>query len=70
MSTRKNETRGTPQESRRGFLRGMGVAGATAAAAVAAPIGTAQATESRDEQRKARYRETEHVKRFYQTNRY
>lgn len=68
MSTRKNEIKQVPREGRRGFLRGMGVAGA--AAAVAAPVGEAQAAESRDEQRKARYRETEHVKRYYQTNRY
>lgn len=70
MTTKKNETKSMPREGRRGFLRGMGVAGAAAAAAVAAPVGEAQATESRDEARKARYRETEHVKRYYQTNRY
>lgn len=70
MTTKKNETKAAPREGRRGFLRGMGVAGAAAAAAVAVPIDEAQATESRDEARKARYRETDHVKRFYQTNRY
>ena len=70
MTTKKNETSQTPSEGRRGFLRGMGVTGAAAAASAVAPVGAAQATESRDEARKARYRETEHVKRYYQTNRY
>lgn len=54
---------------RRDFLRVMGV-GATAAAA--APLaGTARAdNESNEEKRKARYKETEHVKTYYQSNRY
>ena len=44
---------------------------AAAAAAVVAPVaGEAQATESRSDARKARYRETDHVRRFYATNRY
>ena len=56
---------------RREFLRTLG-AGATVAAASAAPLaGAAQAdTESNDEKRKARYRETEEVKTFYRVNRY
>jgi hypothetical protein len=54
---------------RREFLRVMGV-GAGAAAATA-PLGTAQAdTETNDEKRKARYQETDHVKKFYSVNRY
>jgi hypothetical protein len=54
---------------RREFLR---VAGVGAAAAAAAPLVTeAKAdTENNDEKRKARYKETEHVKAFYKTNRY
>jgi len=54
---------------RREFLRVLG-AGATAAAA--APLATqAQAdTENNDEKRKARYKETDHVKTFYRVNRY
>ena len=54
---------------RREFLRTLG-AGATIAAA--APLaGEARAdTESNDEKRKSRYRETEHVKTFYRVNRY
>jgi hypothetical protein len=56
---------------RREFLRTLG-AGATAAAAVSGPLaGEACAdTESNEEKRKARYRETEHVKTFYRVNRY
>ena len=54
---------------RREFLRVLGV-GATAAAA--APLATeAKAdTETNDEKRRARYKETEHVKTFYRVNRY
>jgi hypothetical protein len=56
---------------RREFLRTLG-AGATVAAASAAPLPSdARAdTESNDEKRKARYRETEEVKTFYRVNRY
>ena len=54
---------------RREFLR---VLGAGAAAAAAAPLSTqAKAdTETNDEKRKARYKETDHVKTFYRVNRY
>ena len=55
---------------RRDFLRALG-AGA-GAAAVTAPLGGAAKadTESNDEKRKARYKETDHVKTFYRVNRY
>jgi hypothetical protein len=54
---------------RREFLRGLS---AGAGAAVAAPLATeARAdSENNDEKRKARYRETDHVKTYYQVNRY
>ena len=54
---------------RREFLRVLG-AGATVAAA--APLATeAEAdSETNDEKRKARYKESDHVKRFYRVNRY
>jgi hypothetical protein len=56
---------------RREFLRTLGV-GATVAAAGSGPLaGAARAdNETNDEKRKARYRETEHVKTFYRVNRY
>jgi hypothetical protein len=54
---------------RRGFLRAVGVG---VGAAAAAPLGgEAKAdTETNDEKRKARYKETDHVKAFYRVNRY
>ena len=55
---------------RRDFLRTLGV-GAAAVAATAPLAGEARAdTETNDEKRKARYRETEHVKTYYRVNRY
>jgi len=55
---------------RRDFLRTLG-AGATAVAVTAPLAGEARAdTETNDEKRKARYRETEHVKTYYRVNRY
>ena len=57
--------------ARRDFLRVLG-AGAGVAATAAAPLATmAKAdTEKNDEKRKARYKETDHVKAFYRVNRY
>jgi hypothetical protein len=56
--------------NRRGFLRaGLGGAGAAAAGAAATVTG-AQAAENETEKKKARYKETDHVKAFYRTNRY
>jgi len=57
---------------RRDFLRKVGIGAVGAGAAVAAPLtGTALAdTETYDEKRKARYKETDHVKTFYRVNRY
>jgi hypothetical protein len=56
---------------RREFLRTLG-AGAGVAVAASGPLAAdARAdTESNDEKRKARYRETEEVKTFYRVNRY
>jgi hypothetical protein len=56
---------------RREFLRTIG-AGATVAAAAATQLGEAARadTESNDEKRKARYRESAEVKTFYRVNRY
>ena len=64
---------------RRGFLKALGLAGgaavasATPAAAFNADgsLGDARpAKETADERLAARYRETDHVKAFYRTNRY
>jgi nitrous oxide reductase len=60
-----------PTLGRREFLRTLG-ASATAAVVGSGPLaGEAAAdTESNEEKRKARYRETEHVKTYYRVNRY
>ena len=57
---------------RRDFLRKAGIGAAGAGAALATPLmRTAQAdSESNDEKRKARYKETDHVKAYYRVNRY
>ena len=56
---------------RRDFLRAVG-AGAGLAATAAVPLASdARAdSEANDEKRKARYKETDHVKTFYRVNRY
>lgn len=61
---------GKGKVGRRDFLRALG-AGAGVAAASGSLATTARAdSESGDERRKSRYRETEHVKTFYRVNRY
>ncbi|ULK96972.1 twin-arginine translocation signal domain-containing protein [Bradyrhizobium sp. I71] len=57
---------------RRDFLRRVGLGTAGVGATLATPlVGSAQAdSENNDEKRKARYKETEHVKTFYRVNRY
>jgi hypothetical protein len=57
---------------RRDFLRKVGAGAVGAGATLAAPlIAPAQAdSENDDEKRKARYKETDHVKAFYRVNRY
>lgn len=54
---------------RRHFLRALGVG---AAASAAAPLATEAVadSESNDEKRKPRYRESDEVKTFYRVNRY
>ena len=58
-----------PGLGRRHFLQALGVG---AAATATAPFaGEAMAdSESNDEKRKARYKETDHVKAYYRVNRY
>ncbi|MEH2526839.1 MULTISPECIES: twin-arginine translocation signal domain-containing protein [unclassified Bradyrhizobium] len=57
---------------RRDFLRKVGAGAASAGATLATPlIAPAHAdSENNDEKRKARYKETDHVKTFYRVNRY
>lgn len=57
---------------RRDFLRKAGIGTIGAGAMLATPLlGSAQAdSENDDEKRKARYRESDHVKAYYRVNRY
>jgi hypothetical protein len=66
----KNEKKATV--GRRDFLRKVGLGAVGASATLATPlIVPAQAdSENNDEKRKARYKETDHVKAYYRVNRY
>jgi hypothetical protein len=65
MKTERKTTVG-----RRDFLRALGAgAGIAATASVAATEAQAD-SETNDEKRKARYKESDHVKKFYSVNRY
>lgn len=65
MSTDKKETL-----DRRSFLRAAGTGAAAAAVAtVAMPEQAAAAPENAETRKKQRYKETEHVKRYYDSNR-
>ncbi len=57
---------------RRNFLRSLGGASTVAAAAAASPLAAtdANAYDPGQDETKARYRESEHVKAFYRTNGY
>jgi hypothetical protein len=54
---------------RRDFIRALGAGAAVTAVAPLATEAMAD-TETNDEKRKARYKETEHVKIYYRVNRY
>lgn len=74
MSKSKDSTpelaKGLEDASRRNFLR-VGVTGAGAAVMTAgAAVSPAAASESDADKKKARYQESAHVKKYYQTNRY
>jgi hypothetical protein len=58
-----------PKVGRRDFLRALGAGVAVTAAAPLATEAKAD-SESNDEKRKARYKETDHVKAFYRVNRF
>jgi len=66
----QDRTQNKTKVARRDFLRVLGVGAGVAA--TAAPLATmAKAdSETNDEKRKARYKETDHVKAFYRVNRY
>jgi hypothetical protein len=66
----KNENK--PTVGRRDFLRKVGVGAVGAGATLATPlIAPAHAdSENNDEKRKARYKESDHVKTYYRVNRY
>jgi hypothetical protein len=66
MARSKNKT-----VARRDFLRVLAAGAGAAAATSAAPLATPAATAETDQdKRKARYKETEHVKAFYRVNKY
>ena len=67
-----NPNNATTAMNRRRFLRAVGGASTVAATAVAAPIAAteAQAFDPGTEERRSRYRESDHVKAFYRTNGY
>ena len=63
-------TKSKAEVGRRDFLRALGAgAGVTVAGGSLATDARAD-SETQDEKRKSRYRETEHVKTFYRVNRY
>jgi hypothetical protein len=64
------KTSDKPAVGRREFLRALGAGAGVAVTAV--PLATAAKadSENNDEKRKARYKETDHVKAYYRVNRY
>ena len=64
MKTEREATLG-----RRRFLQALSIGTAVTAMAPLATEAMAD-TETKDEKRKSRYKETEHVKTFYRVNRY
>ncbi|MGO4713364.1 twin-arginine translocation signal domain-containing protein [Bradyrhizobium sp. 2TAF24] len=67
MQDDKQETVG-----RRDFLRKVGIGTAGVGATLATPLiaPAAADSETEDDKRRARYRETDHVKAYYRVNRY
>jgi hypothetical protein len=65
----KAQEKAKAEVARRDFLRVLGAGDASTGAAPLAGAAKAD-TESSDEKRKARYRETADVKAFYRVNRY
>jgi hypothetical protein len=63
-------TRDRAKVGRRDFLRALGAGAGVAAASGSLTTNVRADSESNDEKRKSRYRETEHVKTFYRVNGY
>ena len=61
---------GTAKVGRRDFLRVLGAGAGAAATAPAMSVEARADSESNDEKKKARYKETDHVKAYYRVNRY
>ena len=69
--TRTQPSEGRQGEQARVNRRRFFMLGGSVAAAAAVPLAAAEAkTESDADKKKARYRETDHVKTFYRVNRY
>ena len=70
----KTETKDGAGLGRRDILKvlgvGAGAAAVTVVPAAAPPAAAASGADKEADRTKARYRETEHVKTFYRTNRY
>lgn len=69
MSTDKKEILARETLDRRSFLRTAGAGAAAAAAVAAMPEQAVAAPENAETRKKQRYKETEHVKRYYDSNR-
>src|SRR5262249_40541230 len=61
---------GKAKGGRRDFLRVLGAGAGAAAVAPTMSVETRADSESNDEKKKARYKETDHVKAYYRVNRY
>ena len=55
---------------RRKVLRALGAGAGVATAAGALPVAARADSETNDEKRKSRYKETDHVKAYYRVNKY
>jgi hypothetical protein len=55
---------------RRSVLRALGAGAGVATATTALPASVKADSETNDEKRKSRYKETDHVKAFYRVNKY
>lgn len=64
------EREGKAKVGRRDFLRVLGAGAGVAAASGSLATSARADSETNEEKRKSRYRETEHVKTFYRVNRY